>query len=1551
MASFIATNTSTTTGNGFVFPGTDDELFVPLNVYIQATGAGFVGVTGPGGGTVRNNGQILGYDAGISLGAADQTTTILNFAAGTISSGNGAAIVAVATGAGGSVDIENAGIVSATTSTSSAISIDGAGRIVNNGLITSAGVGIYQLGSVASTSIFSLINDATGTIVGGYDAKDSLVVEQISNYGLINGGLVLGDGDGASFTNQASGSVTGPTTGSGGFVTFGDGDNGTFQNFGTMGTLTWGDGNQAYGLNQKQATMGGITFGNGNGAFFGNAGTVNGTVLLGNGTGQIFDSSGGTIYDAVTGEAGTIVAGANGAIMVGALNGGHLIGGAGSDVLIASQSNLVGYNVVTTLDGKGGSNALYGGQGTNLFLSGDATFNQIWGRDAASSPVDDHSNNTVDYGAVTGAGRGIYVDLLYGHNAYIIDNGSYTLIDSIANVPNVNGTNGVDIIRGSNDIGIIEGRGGGDHLYSASFPDPGAYTTFVYSAYGDSNLVTGYDTISGFKTGLDKIDVSALGLSAANVLIESDATSTVLYFEMTPGTFNAATDLAISFAGANALAVSDITFASSTPNGWSFYDYNSFYGTGYPVPNLMPTGTTAFDGIINVGLVLERAHDPTSLLQADWGTRQKLLAAAGDNPLDHYGASEGSYSNLLTALGSLGIELSANSSYESSAQSRTAWVSLTAMEFNSLFGQTLMLQDGTTSNIFWNGNLVLNPVVASLGTVKGLSFDIDNSGNYMAPIGSSAGLLPDGSSAGSGSVLSPGPQQPGNDTGDTGNIAAVPVQNTPQAIAQLYNFPFANLANAPPTGAIALIEPGMGNYVSGDGDMETLLGNYRSAIGLAPDVTIYGQQPATIYETDTSERALDIGVATAVNPNSALRLYAGSGVSDNSGASTYTAYQSAFLDPLHASVVSSSFRFTSSQAGADSPFLWAARELMIDAALQNITVFQSSGDGGSSYGTPNGLTNTANARASEYSVIVGGTSLSTGASAAADPTLNGLNSVVSLAQSGNPATLWQLVAGGLSQMPTTGNTEPWFLEAVWNEYRLTTGDTFLFPGYLENEAGNGGVDYTQPTPWYQSALLPFDQPVTTDAAHVTGRGVPDVAALAGGNMKYLVPQPDFSGTGPSALNPSGGTSASAPFWASLAIQINTVFEDQNLPDLGYMTDLLYIAAAIAPASFNDVSIGNDNSSFVWGGSTYTTAYKPPSGDPPILHPITPTDIGYSAEPGYDLVTGLGSPNGVLLARALTAIAQAQYNYSDSPDIADWTGSAWQSGTAQTLLVQTTLPHGAGIVSVTADGDTLSFLSQATDSYAWTSRFAGQVEQSGFDSDLMLLFDHQSQGTLGQLSVEASDALSVTINGSQASGSAGLLTGDFGFIDFQTADGSSVRLARPVAVAEIVPALLDDPQPTGTTVVRLRQSDGDSLAVRFYKVDDYNGTVGLVAPGEAGYAAAVTNAAYAVVSPSGVVAEQNWLIGPGNGGFLEATMNVQQGDIIAMQLQNLTTGNTYWAFSQANESVGGQHVGHLWNYGLNTWGWEAGQGGGDHDFNDLVVQLDFTSAYGHGYLMS
>ncbi len=70
----------------------------------------------------------------------------------------------------------------------------------------------------------------------------------------------------------------------------------------------------------------------------------------------------------------------------------------------------------------------------------------------------------------------------------------------------------------------------------------------------------------------------------------------------------------------------------------------------------------------------------------------------------------------------------------------------------------------------------------------------------------------------------------------------------------------------------------------------------------------------------------------------------------------------------------------------------------------------------------------------------------------------------------------------------------------------------------------------------------------------------------------------------------------------------------------------------------------------------------------------------------------------------------------------------------------------------------------------------------------------------------------------------------------------------------------------------------------------------------------------------------------------------------MRLTNHSSGQTYWGFAQANENINGQQVGHLWNYGLNTWGFEDLYGGGDRDFNDLVVQLDFTSASGNGWLV-
>jgi hypothetical protein len=71
----------------------------------------------------------------------------------------------------------------------------------------------------------------------------------------------------------------------------------------------------------------------------------------------------------------------------------------------------------------------------------------------------------------------------------------------------------------------------------------------------------------------------------------------------------------------------------------------------------------------------------------------------------------------------------------------------------------------------------------------------------------------------------------------------------------------------------------------------------------------------------------------------------------------------------------------------------------------------------------------------------------------------------------------------------------------------------------------------------------------------------------------------------------------------------------------------------------------------------------------------------------------------------------------------------------------------------------------------------------------------------------------------------------------------------------------------------------------------------------------------------------------------------------MKLVNNSSGNTFWEFAQANQQVGGEGMAHVESYGLNTFGWEDRLNNGDHDYNDLVVGVDFTSASGHQLLVN
>jgi kumamolisin len=124
--------------------------------------------------------------------------------------------------------------------------------------------------------------------------------------------------------------------------------------------------------------------------------------------------------------------------------------------------------------------------------------------------------------------------------------------------------------------------------------------------------------------------------------------------------------------------------------------------------------------------------------------------------------------------------------------------------------------------------------------------------------------------------------------------------------------------------------------------------------------------------------------------------------------------------------------------------------------------------------------------------------------------------------------------------------------------------------------------------------------------------IPDVAAHAETNQKTTGYFQVTDGKG--FLD--GGTSASAPLWAALIALLNAELQKRRGPNarVGYLTPILYQKDAdgnpIGSTVCRDITQG-DNISAAIGG--------------------------YAAGPGYDAVTGWGSPIGTKLLAALLAL--------------------------------------------------------------------------------------------------------------------------------------------------------------------------------------------------------------------------------------------------------------------------------------------------------------------------
>jgi subtilase family serine protease len=146
-------------------------------------------------------------------------------------------------------------------------------------------------------------------------------------------------------------------------------------------------------------------------------------------------------------------------------------------------------------------------------------------------------------------------------------------------------------------------------------------------------------------------------------------------------------------------------------------------------------------------------------------------------------------------------------------------------------------------------------------------------------------------------------------------------------------------------------------------------------------------------------------------------------------------------------------------------------------------------------------------------------------------------------------------------------------------------------GTLETawSGSSGGIISSVPIPSYQAGIAGHN------GASSSNRNVPDVSAQAAGTNIF------FNG----AVSSVGGTSEATPLWAGFMALVNQQAVKYHEPNVGFANPALYAIAAT---------------------SAYSTTFHD------VVSGCNPNGSGnqYCAGPGYDLVTGLGSPQSGLI---------------------------------------------------------------------------------------------------------------------------------------------------------------------------------------------------------------------------------------------------------------------------------------------------------------------------------
>jgi len=413
----------------------------------------------------------------------------------------------------------------------------------------------------------------------------------------------------------------------------------------------------------------------------------------------------------------------------------------------------------------------------------------------------------------------------------------------------------------------------------------------------------------------------------------------------------------------------------------------------------------------------------------------------------------------------------------------------------------------------------------------------------------------------------------------TGTGSAAAAQGTsysPNQVADLYGFP-ADTTGAGQT--IAVIELGGGFSTS---DLDTYFGGLGIAVPSISAVGVDGASNAPGSDPTGAdvEVNLDIDVIGAVAPGATQVVY----FAPNNG-------DQGFVDAISDAAQASPAPIAISISWGQSEDSWTAQGLasmnaaIADAATLGITVCVAAGDNGSGDGVTDGEVHVDFPASSPYALGCGGTKL------VADPTSGTISSEVvwNETAAGEGAggggvsdqfalPSWQATAGvpARASRSGTGTSRTGGEHHRHEDGADAAGDSGLAAGA---SSGSGGASASSSG--------------GASASSSGGRGVPDVAGNADPTTGYQV-------YADGKAQVVGGTSAVAPLWAALIGRLAQATGQR----FGLIQPTLY--AGITPgtdvAGFNDITSGNNGA--------------------------------YSAGPGWDACTGLGSPEGTALLKRL-----------------------------------------------------------------------------------------------------------------------------------------------------------------------------------------------------------------------------------------------------------------------------------------------------------------------------